>query len=74
MGCARWWAPSADFASRTGRTVEVNIGEDYLKVTGVTSQQQEEIIDAWVIRQGRNEEAERLRRFGLNLDGSTAYH
>ena len=40
------------FASRTGRTVEVNIGEDHLTVTRVTSQQQEKIIDAWLARHG----------------------
>lgn len=40
------------FAARTGRTVEVSIGEDHLKVTGVTSQQQEQIIDAWLARHG----------------------
>jgi hypothetical protein len=34
----------------TGRTVEVNIGGDVLKVTGATSQQQGEIIDAWLAR------------------------
>jgi hypothetical protein len=38
------------FSSRTGRTVEVSIGGDVLKVTGVTSQQQGEIIDAWLAR------------------------
>ena len=38
------------FASRTGRTVEVSIGGDHLKVTGVTSQQQEQIIGAWLAR------------------------
>ena len=38
------------WASRTGRTVEVNIGGDVLKVTGATSQQQGEIIDAWLAR------------------------
>ena len=37
-------------ASRTGRTVEVSIGGDALKVTGVTSQQQDKIIDAWLAR------------------------
>jgi len=36
------------WASLTGRTVEVSIGGDALKVTGVTSQQQREIIDAWL--------------------------
>ena len=40
------------FASWTGRTVEVSIGGDHLKVTGVTSQQQGEIIDAWLSRHG----------------------
>jgi hypothetical protein len=40
------------FASRTGRTVEVSIGGDVLKVTGVTSRQQGEIIDAWLARHG----------------------
>ena len=40
------------FASRTGRTVEVSIDGDVLKVTGVTSQQQGEIIDAWLARHG----------------------
>jgi hypothetical protein len=38
------------WASRTGRTVEVSIDGDALKVTGVTSQQQGEIIDAWLAR------------------------
>jgi hypothetical protein len=38
------------WSSRTGRTVEVSIGGDALKVTGVTSQQQEQIIDAWLTR------------------------
>ena len=40
------------FAARTGRTVDVSIGGDVLKVTGVTSQQQEQIIDAWLARHG----------------------
>ena len=38
------------WTSRTGRTVEVSIGGDALKVTGVTSQQQERIVDAWLAR------------------------
>ena len=38
------------FASRTGRTVEVSIGGDLIKVSGATSQQQEKIIDAWLAR------------------------
>jgi hypothetical protein len=40
------------FALRTGRTVEVSIGGDSLKVTGATSQQQEKIIDDWLARHG----------------------
>jgi hypothetical protein len=40
------------WASRTGRTVEVSIGGDTLKVTGATSQQQETIINAWLARHG----------------------
>lgn len=40
------------FASRTGRTVEVSIGGDSLKVIGATSQEQEKIIDAWLARHG----------------------
>ena len=38
------------FASRRSRTVEVSIDGDVLKVTGVTSQQQGELIDAWLAR------------------------
>jgi hypothetical protein len=44
MAAVRGWT------SRTGRTVEVSIGGDVLKVTAVTSQQQREIIDAWLAR------------------------
>jgi hypothetical protein len=36
------------FTSRTGRTVEVSIDGDPLKVTRATAQQQAEIIDAWL--------------------------
>ena len=38
------------WTSRTGRTVEVSIDGDALKVTGVTSQQQGVLIDAWLAR------------------------
>ncbi len=38
------------WASRAGRTVEVSIGTDTLKVTAATSKQQEQIIDAWLAR------------------------
>ena len=38
------------WTTRTGRTVEVSIGKDHLKVTGATSRQQEKIIDAWLAR------------------------
>jgi hypothetical protein len=40
------------WTARTGRTVEVSIGGDTLKVTAVTSRQQEMIIDAWLARHG----------------------
>jgi hypothetical protein len=40
------------FAARTGRTIVVDIGGDHLEVTGVTSRQQEQIIDAWLARHG----------------------
>jgi hypothetical protein len=38
------------WSSRTGRTVEVSMGGDALKVTGVTSQQQDKLIDDWLAR------------------------
>lgn len=38
------------WAARTHRVVEVSYGGDVLKVTGVTSEQQERIIDAWLAR------------------------
>jgi hypothetical protein len=38
------------WAARTNREVEVSCGGDVLKVTGVTSAQQEKIIDAWLAR------------------------
>ena len=40
------------WTARTNRTVEVSIDGDVLKVTGVTSQQQGELIDAWLARHG----------------------
>jgi hypothetical protein len=38
------------WATRTNREVEVNYGGDVLKVSGVTTAQQEKIIDAWLAR------------------------
>lgn len=38
------------FSLRTGRTVEVSIGGDKLKVTAATAQEQRQIIDAWLAR------------------------
>jgi hypothetical protein len=38
------------WAARTNRVVEVNYGGDVLKLTGVTSAQQEKIIDDWLAR------------------------
>lgn len=46
LGAVRGWT------SRSGRTVEVSIDGDALKLTGVSSQQQEQIIDAWLARHG----------------------
>jgi hypothetical protein len=40
------------WTTRTGRTVEVSVGGDTLKVTAVSSQEQEKIIDAWLARHG----------------------
>ena len=38
------------WVGRTGRTVEVSIDGDVLKLTGATSQQQEKIVDVWLAR------------------------
>jgi hypothetical protein len=38
------------WAGRTGQSVEVGIGGDILKVTGASSAQQQQIIDAWLAR------------------------
>lgn len=38
------------WAARTNRVVELNYGGDVLKLTGVTSAQQEKIIDGWLAR------------------------
>jgi hypothetical protein len=38
------------WTSRTGRTVEVSLDGDTLKVTAATAQQQEKIIDTWLAR------------------------
>jgi hypothetical protein len=43
-------AAVAAWATRTGRTVEVSYGGDTLKVTGVTSAQQEQIINGFLDR------------------------
>lgn len=39
-----------DWVSRSGRSVEVTIDGDTVKVTGATSEQQEKIINAWLAR------------------------
>jgi hypothetical protein len=41
----------SEWASRTGHTIEVTSGADTLKLTGVTSAQQERIIDDFLRRQ-----------------------
>jgi hypothetical protein len=38
------------WCTRTGRSVEVSLGGDVLKLTGVSARQQEQIIDAWLAR------------------------
>jgi hypothetical protein len=38
------------WVGRTHRQVEVRIGDDILKVSGVSSAEQEKIIDAWLAR------------------------
>jgi hypothetical protein len=37
-----------DWSSRTERTIEVSYGTEMLKVSGMTADQQEKIIDAWL--------------------------
>ena len=38
------------FAVRTGRTVEVSIGKDSIKITGASREQQDKVIGAWLAR------------------------
>ncbi|MEO3812117.1 hypothetical protein ABGB17_24235 [Sphaerisporangium sp. B11E5] len=38
------------WVSRSGRTVEISIDGDTLKLTAVTAEQQQRIIDAWLAR------------------------
>jgi hypothetical protein len=38
------------WVSRTNRVVEISVGGDVLKLTGVTSEQQDRIIDGWLAR------------------------
>ncbi|MFC6082390.1 hypothetical protein [Sphaerisporangium aureirubrum] len=39
-----------NWVSRSGRTVEITIAGDTLKLTAVTAEQQQRIIDAWLAR------------------------
>ncbi|MFC6022242.1 hypothetical protein ACFP2T_39560 [Plantactinospora solaniradicis] len=39
-----------EWASRNGRTVEVTIDGDTVKVTGATAQQQEQLVNVWLAR------------------------
>jgi len=41
-----------DWATRNGRTVEVTIDGDTLKLTGATAEQQERLVAAWLARHG----------------------
>ena len=38
------------WATRTGRTVEVSVDGDVLKLTGASRQQQDRIVEAWIVR------------------------
>jgi hypothetical protein len=37
------------WAGRTGRTVEASIGGDTIKITGASREQQDKVIEAWVV-------------------------
>jgi hypothetical protein len=41
-------AKVADWAGRNGRTVDVTVGGDALRLSRATREQQEKIIDAWL--------------------------
>lgn len=43
-------AAVAGWTTRTGRTVEVSLGGDTLKISKATPEQQRELIDAWLAR------------------------
>jgi|HubBroStandDraft_1064217.scaffolds.fasta_scaffold593670_1 hypothetical protein len=47
-GLRRVLVTVADWASRNGRTVEVTVGGDELKLNRATRDQQDTIIDAWL--------------------------
>lgn len=38
------------WATRTGRTVEVSVDGDVLKLTGASREQQDRIVEAWIVR------------------------
>jgi hypothetical protein len=40
------------WAGRTGHSVEVTIDGDTLKITGASAEQQEKLINAWLVRHG----------------------
>jgi hypothetical protein len=44
LGALRTWA------ARGGREVEVRYGDEVLRVTGATREQQERLVDAWLAR------------------------
>jgi hypothetical protein len=48
------YAKLRDWASRNGRSVEVTIDGDTVKVTGATAQQQEQLINTWLARHAPN--------------------
>jgi len=38
------------WTTRTGRTVEVSVDGDVLKLTGASREQQDRVIEAWIAR------------------------
>jgi hypothetical protein len=45
-------AKIGDWASRNGRSVEVTINGDTVKVTGISREQQDKLINVWLARHG----------------------
>lgn len=50
MGLAAVMAFLRAWAVRTGRTIEVSAGDDTIKITGASKEQQDRIVEAWIAR------------------------